>query len=280
VIAPDLVPMTLALALAAGAGDAGAPAAAEPPPLQLFLGAFPVDSRLRRSLFSGAAAEVTLHFDAAGAGASNELVRRLKAAIGSDGRLMLGSLASLTYPGAADRPGRQHTRPSFLIDFDEPVFKPVLADARAQLGAAPSIDAVVRFVERFITNKHMGRGYDIASIVAKRREGDCTEHAVLLTALARAFKLPARVVSGLVLTEVEGRQLAFGHAWAEVFRAGRWQRADAAFTHPEKLIYLPLELVSDEGPGFALSLMKTSVGTLGVRKISITEPGAAAKVGP
>jgi hypothetical protein len=273
VIAPAVT--TLALALAAGAGvpDAGAPPPTDNPPVQLFLGAFPVESRLGRSLFAGGITEVTLHFDAAGAGASNELVRRLKVAIGGDGRLVLGSL---TYPGAAERPGRQHTRPSFLIDFDEAVFKPVLADARTQLGAAPSIDAVVRFVERFITNKGMGRSYDIASVVAKRREGDCTEHAVFLTALARAFKLPARVVSGLVLTEVEGRQFAFGHAWAEVYRAGRWQPADAAFTHPEKLIYLPLELVSDEGPGFALSFMKTSVGTLGVRRISIAAPGAAA----
>jgi transglutaminase-like putative cysteine protease len=245
--------------------------------VQLFLGAFPVESRLQRSLFSGAGAEVTLHFDAAGAGASNELVRRLKVVIGNDGRLVLGSIA---YPGAADRPARQHSRPSFLIDFDEPVFGPVLADARAQLGAAPSVDAIVHFVERFITNKGMARGYDIASVVAKRREGDCTEHAVLLTALARAFKLPARVVSGVVLTEVDGRQLAFGHAWAEIHRGGRWQRADAAFTQPDKLVYLPLELISDEGAGFSLSMLKASFGTLGVRRISIAEPGAANKAGP
>lgn len=262
------VAVALVTATASAAADAGAPPPAEAPATQLFLGAFPVDSRISRSLFAPGAVEVTLHFDAAGAGGTNELVRRTKAAIAGDGRMVLGSIA---YPVATDRPGRQHTRPSFLIDFDEPVFKPVLADARTELGPAPNIDAVVAFVERFITKKGMERGYDIASVVAKRREGDCTEHAVLLAAIARAFRLPARVVSGIVLTEVDGKPRVFGHAWTEIHRAGRWQRADAAFTRPERLVYVPLELVSDEGPGFALSLMKATSGTLGVRRVSIAD---------
>ena len=37
-----------------------------------------------------------------------------------------------------------------------------------------------------------------AAEVARSREGDCTEHAVLLAALARARGIPARVAMGLV----------------------------------------------------------------------------------
>src|SRR5262249_44112242 len=159
------------------------------------------ESRLARSLFVGGPAEIILQFDA-GAGGSNELMRRLRIPIGADGRLVFVSRA---YPTAADRPVGQHTRPSFLIDYDQPVFKDVLAQARDELGAKPTVEDVTRFVDHFITKKGLARGYDIASVVAARREGDCTEHAVLLTALARAFKFPARVASGIVLVEVDGQ---------------------------------------------------------------------------
>jgi hypothetical protein len=62
--------------------------------------------------------------------------------------------------------------------------------------------------------------------VLKRREGDCTEHTVLYTALARAAGIPTRQVVGLVWSEtLQG----FGyHAWPEVF-AGRWLWVDPTF---------------------------------------------------
>jgi transglutaminase-like putative cysteine protease len=274
--------LALSLTATAHAADGGAPsikmmAPAEPRPETLFVGAFPLESRLSRSLFGGGAAEITLQFDAAGAGGSNELVRRLRIAIAADGRLVVGSTP---YPPATDRPTRQHTRPSFLIDYDQPVFKRVLADARAELGASPSIADITQFVDRFITHKGMARGYDIASIVATRREGDCTEHAVLLAAVARGLKVPARVASGIAVVEIDGKPRSFGHAWAEIYRGGRWQIADAAFRQTDKLVYLPLELLSDEGPGYALSMMKTNVGTLGVRRIIVAEPEARPRSAP
>lgn len=49
--------------------------------------------------------------------------------------------------------------------------------------------------------------------VLKSMRGDCNEHAVLFTALARAAGVPARIAVGLVQ---QGEYL-FYHAWAEIF---------------------------------------------------------------
>ena len=60
-------------------------------------------------------------------------------------------------------------------------------------------------------------------VVAKR--GDCSEHAVLFTALARAAGIPARAVGGVMYMGDEVR--AFGwHAWNEVVLDGHWVEVD------------------------------------------------------
>ncbi|MFH1176176.1 MAG: transglutaminase-like domain-containing protein [Acidobacteriota bacterium] len=65
--------------------------------------------------------------------------------------------------------------------------------------------------------------------VLASREGDCNEHAVLYTALARAAGLPARIAVGLTWSEELG---GFGyHAWPEVF-VGRWVWVDPTLGQP------------------------------------------------
>lgn len=56
--------------------------------------------------------------------------------------------------------------------------------------------------------------------VLRTRTGDCNEHAVLFTALARAVNIPTRIAIGLVYSDTLG---GFGyHAWPEVYCAGGW----------------------------------------------------------
>src|SRR5262249_23005851 len=57
--------------------------------------------------------------------------------------------------------------------------------------------------------------------VLAARRGDCNEHAVLLAALARAARIPARVVAGTVYMN-DG---FYYHAWTELW-LGRWVTAD------------------------------------------------------
>ncbi|HET7380890.1 MAG TPA: transglutaminase-like domain-containing protein, partial [Gaiellales bacterium] len=63
--------------------------------------------------------------------------------------------------------------------------------------------------------------FPLASAVLNRGRGDCNEHTVLFVAMARALRLPARPVAGLL--RVDGRY--YYHAWAEVY-LGDWVAVD------------------------------------------------------
>lgn len=65
--------------------------------------------------------------------------------------------------------------------------------------------------------------------VLRTRQGDCNEHTVLFTALARAAGIPTRIAIGLVYSDsVDG----FGyHAWPEVF-VGNWIPIDPTLGQP------------------------------------------------
>lgn len=84
--------------------------------------------------------------------------------------------------------------------------------------------ALERYVHDAVEEKNYSTAFASASEVAESREGDCTEHAVLLAAMARALKMPARVAIGLVYAPSE-QGFAF-HLWTEVYLNGRWLPLD------------------------------------------------------
>lgn len=86
------------------------------------------------------------------------------------------------------------------------------------------------FVRGYIRNKNLDVGYASALEVARKPEGDCTEHAVLVAALGRASGIATRVVDGLAYAPgFAGKDQVFvPHAWAQAFVDGRWQSFDAA----------------------------------------------------
>ena len=146
---------------------------------------------------------------------------------------------------------------SFVVDFDEtPVVQlsKALAEAEEHLTASELGDAVFSH----IANKSYARSFDFASRVAETATGDCTEHAVLLAALARATGLPARVVFGVLLIEAPDQVVAFGHAWTEVFEGNEWQLRDATLPSDSdeaaRIRYLPLMLLENEGPGYGFAM--------------------------
>lgn len=93
--------------------------------------------------------------------------------------------------------------------------------------AAASIE---RFVSQYIEIKSLSVGYASALEVAKSRQGDCTEHAVLAAALCRAAGIPAQIVSGLLYVDAfgEARHMFGGHAWTRIYVDGEWVSLDAA----------------------------------------------------
>ena len=105
--------------------------------------------------------------------------------------------------------------------------KTAVGDAVDARTAALNIE---RFVAEYIEEKSFSVGYASALEVAKSRQGDCTEHALLTAALCRAAGIPADIVFGLVyVDEFEEKKGIFGgHAWTRVFLDGRWFSLDAA----------------------------------------------------
>jgi transglutaminase-like putative cysteine protease len=107
--------------------------------------------------------------------------------------------------------------------------KVTAAGARGSYEAARRLSAHV--YERL--EKAYGASHDRASDVLAAGRGDCTEHTVLLVALARALGIPARPVHGLVYAQYgDGAHALYWHAWAEVRSAGEWIPMDPTFGQP------------------------------------------------
>lgn len=226
-----------------------------------------------------------------------ELTRRTNALVVNG----IYRLTDLTQLVAKDPPTPAQKQSSFVIDFDEPALAAPVAQLKEQAGFQRKGDAahvtpeqIEAFVSQYIDHKTYSRGFDIASRVATTRSGDCTEHAVLTAALLRHFGYAARLVFGVVLVGLEppGKEasiVAAGHAWVEVHHEGRWSIVDAALYVPDedrpsgseavgvpglppgaklRLAYLPINVMSDEGPGYSRTLLD-EVGVDGIVSLEV-----------
>jgi len=129
------------------------------------------------------------------------------------------------------KPDSADTQANDWLQSDAPE---VVALARKGVGHALSASDKMQhledFVRGYIRSKNLSVGYASALEVVHRPEGDCTEHAVLLAALARALGIPAHVVDGVAyVDDYGGQQHVFvPHAWVQAYVGGRWRSYDAA----------------------------------------------------
>jgi hypothetical protein len=144
----------------------------------------------------------------------------------------------------------RHREPSFVIDSDHPL----LGEIAEALRGADTPRAVRERVAAHFQRPAHGEFWR-ASHAAAVRAGDCTEHAVLVAAIARRLGRASRVVLGYALLSDDRRGVAIGHAWAEIHDGRRWQRVDATPLADEAAAYLVMGELSDEGPGYQRSLM-------------------------
>jgi hypothetical protein len=136
-------------------------------------------------------------------------------AIRPDQPLQIASTLSVPSPVTADR------SPNNFIQSDDRL----IAEMASHVAASESDPwkiacALEKFVEDTVQNKNFSTAFATAAEVARSLEGDCTEHAVLLAALCRARKIPARVAFGLVYYPPE-KGFAY-HMWNEVWIKDRW----------------------------------------------------------
>ena len=91
-------------------------------------------------------------------------------------------------------------------------------------------DRLRKYVTDEISDKNLSVGFATASEVARNRQGDCSEHAVLLAALGRALGIPSRVVYGIVYVPTfETTDNVFGfHMWVQFLIGEKWVDFDPA----------------------------------------------------
>ena len=113
---------------------------------------------------------------------------------------------------------------STYIDCEDKRIVAVAADAAGnESGPWRKAQLLRSAVYDLVEEKSFAVAMATASEVVKTKEGDCTEHAVLLAAMARAEEIPTRVTTGLMY--VQGQ---FGyHMWTEVYVDGAWRGLDA-----------------------------------------------------
>ncbi|NHZ99835.1 transglutaminase domain-containing protein [Massilia sp. CCM 8734] len=103
--------------------------------------------------------------------------------------------------------------------------------ALAALLRRPTASETTRAIYDWVCGNLTYAGYladDFGALYALRElGGDCTEYAGLVVALARANRIPARVLGGYVMTQDGVPRPQDYHNWAEVFIDGAWRTVDA-----------------------------------------------------
>jgi hypothetical protein len=127
----------------------------------------------------------------------------------------LGDVPKTPPPVEAD------SAPNNFIQSDDAVIKQMAAHvAASETDPWQLACALEKFVQGAVHDKNFSTAFATAAEVARSQEGDCTEHAVLLAALCRARKIPARCAFGLVYYPPE-KGFAY-HMWNEVWINDRW----------------------------------------------------------
>ncbi len=109
----------------------------------------------------------------------------------------------------------------------------IVTAAKAAVGDATDTWTAARRINTFvytrITNKSLAQAFSTAIEALESREGDCTEHAVLFSALAKAVGIPTRLITGLVYVDRKDEGVFGYHEWVEVWMGDRWVSMDPTF---------------------------------------------------
>ena len=146
--------------------------------------------------------------------------------------------SQLTYPILYDD---DYTRATPLLQADD---YSIVNTAKSVVGkekrAYYAVLKLQQWVNQNIANKSMDVAFASAAETMQAREGDCTEHAVLLAAMARSLGIPSRVAVGLVyMPENDSNSIGYFvyHMWTEIYlgdlRQGEWFPLDATFPDRE-----------------------------------------------
>jgi hypothetical protein len=174
----------------------------------------------------------------------------------------------------------EYLEPNIWINNEDPQ---VVAMAKTAAGEATTgyevADRLRRYVTEVIEEKNLSVGFATAYEVCRNKEGDCSEHAVLLAALGRVHKIPTRVVMGLVYVPwFAGASNVFGfHMWTQFKLGDQWVDFDAAqresVCNPTHIAIATSSLRDSSLADLAFGLLKI-IGRLEIEVLSADPPDA------
>jgi len=166
-----------------------------------------------------------------------------------------------------------------MIDSDDPAIRAFVEEAlkgNKRVSRASVAETLRNAVHDHIEKKNLGVGFATASEVCRTKQGDCTEHGVMLAAALRAAGIPARVASGVIYADAfAGREEIFGyHMWTQalldVGGKPRWVDLDATLRDgvPYDATHIALG-VSALGENDTINSMATLAPLLGRLEIKV-----------
>lgn len=135
-----------------------------------------------------------------------------------------------------------------------------LGDARTDREKA---ERLVHFVSDYVEDSYSVNPLSVQTII-EQKKGDCSEHAILMTTLARAAGLPTRDVGGLVYMGDATRGFGW-HAWNEVAIDGVWVPMDPTWDETELNATHIRVVAGERGSGKVVE----AIGGLSFRGVSI-----------
>lgn len=190
-------------------------------------------------------------------------------------------------PVGADFDRGPYLASSSMIGTDDPEIAKFVGAAAPGSDPREMAEQLRRRVHRHINQKTLDVGLASASDVVRTREGDCTEHAVLLAAALRAAGIPSRVVSGAVyIDEFLGAEGVFGyHMWTQALlpTAGggaEWVDLDATLGEGRAFdaahIAMNVSALADGEMINSLATLAPLMGRLAVEVVETSAPVGAA----
>lgn len=150
---------------------------------------------------------------------------------GNDWLVTVCKHCELASPEAA--PVDDYLGASYWLPAKASAFAAVVDELIGQAPIAPAVkmQRLTRFVSGYMDEVATYSGYATALQAMESAQGDCTEHALMLAALARAAGIPSRVVMGVAYNNERflGRRFVFvPHMWVEAWTGERWENFDSA----------------------------------------------------
>ena len=130
-----------------------------------------------------------------------------------------------------------------------------------------------RYVSQILRRVSYQHSFASAAEVAETLQGDSAGYAVLLAAIARVKKIPARVVVGLVYTKTKTNEgVLVPHFWTELYLDGHWHPFDATIgqggADASRLVLARSNLADESLPVLAAKILPL-LGQLQVTILSV-----------